>query len=151
MATGSGARQTAPAFQDSFSLRGAPVSGGVSNDVLQIGNSEKSIFGSDLISSGASRRAIASCYLPRQRAERKGLRAEYADRRGERCGSTCAQQCAAVQQRPAFVFISRHLLPLLSNGIALPLPQHVAVRPVIFHTAISEFGPPSARFPISLR
>src|ERR1700726_618266 len=45
MATGSGARQTAPAFQDSFSLRGAPVSGGASDDALQIGNSEKSMFG----------------------------------------------------------------------------------------------------------
>jgi hypothetical protein len=44
MATGSGARQTAPAFQDSFSFRGAPVSGAASDAVLQIGNSEKSIF-----------------------------------------------------------------------------------------------------------
>src|SRR3981189_373316 len=45
MATGSGARQTAPAFQDNFSFRGAPVSGGASEEVLQIGNSEKSMFG----------------------------------------------------------------------------------------------------------
>src|ERR1700730_4348189 len=45
MATGSGARQTAPAFQDNFSFRGAPVSGAASDEVLQIGNSEKSIFG----------------------------------------------------------------------------------------------------------
>src|SRR5258708_376851 len=39
MATGSGARQTAPAFQDSFSFRGAPVGGGASEEVLQIGKS----------------------------------------------------------------------------------------------------------------
>src|SRR6266850_7706450 len=45
MATGSGARQTAPAFQDNFSFRGAPVSGAASEEVLQIGNSEKSMFG----------------------------------------------------------------------------------------------------------
>src|SRR5260221_12628850 len=45
MATGSGARQTAPAFQDNFSFRGAPVSGAASDEVLQIGNSEKSLFG----------------------------------------------------------------------------------------------------------
>src|SRR5882757_5270459 len=45
MATGSGARQTAPAFHDNFSFRGAPVSGGASDDALQIGNSEKSMFG----------------------------------------------------------------------------------------------------------
>src|SRR5258705_13491094 len=45
MATGSGARQTAPAFQDNFSLRGAPVSGAASDEALQMGNSEKSIFG----------------------------------------------------------------------------------------------------------
>src|ERR1700730_9061777 len=45
MATGSGARQTAPAFQDSFSFRGAPVSGGESDEVLQIGNCEKSMSG----------------------------------------------------------------------------------------------------------
>jgi hypothetical protein len=43
MATGSGARQTAPAFQESFNLRGAPVSAGASDAVLQIGNSEKSM------------------------------------------------------------------------------------------------------------
>src|SRR5882762_11976065 len=42
MATGSGARQTAPAFQDNFSFRGAPAS--ASDEVLQIGNSEKSMF-----------------------------------------------------------------------------------------------------------
>ena len=45
MATGTGAKHTAPAFQDSFSLRGAPVSTGASDAVLQIGNSEKSIGG----------------------------------------------------------------------------------------------------------
>src|SRR6266852_6708656 len=45
MATGSGARQTAPAFQDNFSFRGAPASGAASDEALQIGNSEKSIFG----------------------------------------------------------------------------------------------------------
>src|SRR5258707_14652612 len=45
MATGSGARHTAPAFQDSFSLRGAPTIGGASDDAWQIGNSEKSIAG----------------------------------------------------------------------------------------------------------
>ena len=45
MATGSGARQTAPAFQDNFSFRGAPVSAGASDEALQIGNSEKSMFG----------------------------------------------------------------------------------------------------------
>ena len=45
MATGSGARQTAPAFQDNFSFRGAPVSGGALEAVWQIGNSEKSIAG----------------------------------------------------------------------------------------------------------
>src|SRR5260221_14702701 len=44
MATGSGARQTAPAFQDNFSFRAAPVRGAASVEVLQIGNSEKSIF-----------------------------------------------------------------------------------------------------------
>src|ERR1700688_119888 len=48
MATGSGARQIAPAFQDSFSFRGAPVSGGASDEVLQIGNSEKSMPGAGL-------------------------------------------------------------------------------------------------------
>src|SRR5260370_26379898 len=45
MATGSGARQTAPAFQDNFSLLGAPVSGSASDEALQIGNSEKSMIG----------------------------------------------------------------------------------------------------------
>src|SRR6266581_6675852 len=45
MATGTGARQTAPAFHESFSLRGAPAIGGTSDAVLQIGNSEKSIAG----------------------------------------------------------------------------------------------------------
>src|SRR5882672_11559157 len=45
MATGSGARQTAPAFHDNFSFRGAPVSGVASEEVLQIGNSEKSMLG----------------------------------------------------------------------------------------------------------
>src|SRR3981189_875159 len=45
MATGSGARQTAPAFHDNFSFRGAPVSAGASDAVLQIGNSEKSMPG----------------------------------------------------------------------------------------------------------
>src|ERR1700730_4091669 len=45
MATGRGARQTAPAFQDNFSFLGAPVSGAASDEVLQIGNSEKSMFG----------------------------------------------------------------------------------------------------------
>src|ERR1700730_647965 len=45
MATGSGARQTAPAFQDNFSFRGAPVSGAASDEALQLGNSEKSTFG----------------------------------------------------------------------------------------------------------
>src|ERR1700758_488255 len=45
MATGTGARQTAPAFHDSFSLRGAPVSGGVSEEVWHSGNCEKSIAG----------------------------------------------------------------------------------------------------------
>lgn len=45
MATGSGARQTAPAFQDSFSLREAPVSAGALEDVWHNGNSEKSIAG----------------------------------------------------------------------------------------------------------
>src|ERR1700738_2398021 len=45
MVTGSGARQTAPAFQDNFSFRGAPMSGAASDDALQIGNSEKSILG----------------------------------------------------------------------------------------------------------
>src|SRR5258707_12477800 len=45
MATGSGARQTAPAFQDSFSFRGAPVGGEPSEEVLQIGNCEKSMSG----------------------------------------------------------------------------------------------------------
>src|ERR1700733_14234832 len=54
MATGSGARQTAPAFQDSFSFLGAPVSGGASEAVLQIGNSEKSI-------SGAAARSGKAC------------------------------------------------------------------------------------------
>jgi hypothetical protein len=44
MATGSGARQTAPAFQDNFSFRGAPVSGAASDEALQIGNSEKSML-----------------------------------------------------------------------------------------------------------
>src|SRR6266542_4216289 len=45
MATGIGARQTAPAFHESFNLRGAPITGGASDAVLQIGNSEKSIAG----------------------------------------------------------------------------------------------------------
>src|SRR5882757_4660920 len=45
MATGSGARHTAPAFHESFSLRGAPAIGGASDDALQIGNSEKSTAG----------------------------------------------------------------------------------------------------------
>src|ERR1700733_10616392 len=45
MATGSGARQTAPAFHDNLSFLGVPVSGGASEEVLQIGNSEKSILG----------------------------------------------------------------------------------------------------------
>src|ERR1700710_111220 len=43
MATGSCTEHTAPAFQDTRSLRGAPVSGGASDEALQIGNSEKSI------------------------------------------------------------------------------------------------------------
>src|SRR6266404_3378423 len=45
MATGTGARQTAPAFHESFSLRGAPPIGGTSDAVLQIGNSDRSIAG----------------------------------------------------------------------------------------------------------
>src|ERR1700749_1195970 len=54
MATGSGVRQTEPAFQESFSLRGAPVSGGASEEVLQSGNCEKSI-------SGAIARGVNAC------------------------------------------------------------------------------------------
>src|ERR1700722_11296073 len=37
------ARHTAPAFHDSFSLRGAPVRAGASEAVLQSGNWEKSM------------------------------------------------------------------------------------------------------------
>src|SRR3982074_2272014 len=45
MATGTGARHTAPAFHESLSLRGALVNAGVSDAALQIGNSEKLIGG----------------------------------------------------------------------------------------------------------
>ena len=93
MATGTGARQTAPAFQDSFSLRGAPVSAGASEAVRHSGNSEKSIAGRD-------------------RPRRKGLRAKRTERRGESRRSSRLEQSVGRVQSAALVFVV-HQSPLL--------------------------------------
>jgi hypothetical protein len=75
IATGTGVRQTAPAFHDSLSLRGGPLSTGASDDVLHIGNFEKSIAGaarsaSDCAPQPPSGAANAAAAPPRKRWRR---------------------------------------------------------------------------------
>src|SRR5882757_7552354 len=115
MATGSGARQTAPAFHDNFSFLGVPVSGGASDAVLQIGNSEKSMFGA-----AAPNGKACAPYTPIGAANAAAAPPRNNARRSSNPLS--------------FVSSCDILFPCSQNGKALPSAQHVAAADH-FHTA----------------
>src|SRR6476659_10229134 len=120
MATGTGTRQTAPAFHDNFSFRGAPLSAGASDAVLQIGNCEKSMFGV------AARNGNACApNTPNGAANAAAAPPRNNVRRSSRVLS----------------FSSRDILHSCSqNGMAPPSAQHMMLRPIMFHTGDRLFG-----------
>ena len=95
MATGTGARQTAPAFQESFSLRGAPVSDGA-------------------IRGRPAQRKLREIDTGRDRLRRKGLGCtKGTKRRGECRRKPRLQQMAPVEARSAALVVVAHQSPLL--------------------------------------